>query len=123
MIDAIMISLSLLFVIVGAIISALSAIGLLRLKDVYGRAHAAGKAATLGSMSLLLGVFLFFIGHDHYVNPQLIIGILFILITGPLSSHLIIKASYKIKTPYSRSTKLDEMSELQKDKPKAADKS
>ncbi|MDN6205763.1 MAG: monovalent cation/H(+) antiporter subunit G, partial [Staphylococcus simulans] len=49
MIDAIMISLSLFFVIVGAIISALSAIGLLRLKDVYGRAHAAGKAATLGS--------------------------------------------------------------------------
>ncbi|MHD0398262.1 Na+/H+ antiporter subunit G1 [Staphylococcus simulans] len=123
MIDTIMISLSLFFVIVGALISALSAIGILRLKDVYGRAHAAGKAATLGSMSLLLGVFLFFIGHDHYANPQLIIGIFFILITGPLSSHLIIKAAYKIKTPYSRSTKLDEMRELQKDKPKAVDKS
>lgn len=123
MIDTIMISLSLFFVIVGAIISALSAIGILRLKDVYGRAHAAGKAATLGAMSLLLGVFLFFIGQDHYVNPQLIIGILFILITGPLSSHLIIKAAYKVKTPYSRSTKLDEMRKIQKDKTKTVDKS
>ena len=55
MIDTIMISLSLFFVVIGALISALSALGILRLRDVYGRAHAAGKASTLGSMSLLLG--------------------------------------------------------------------
>lgn len=122
MIETILISLSLFFVIVGAIISALSALGILRLQDVYGRAHAAGKAATLGSMSLLLGVFLFFIGKDHYANPQLLIGILFILITGPLSSHLIIKAAYKTKTPYTHKTKLDEINEAKNEKPKAAGK-
>ncbi|ANZ33832.1 Na+/H+ antiporter subunit G1 [Staphylococcus carnosus] len=122
MIDTIMISLSLFFVIVGALISALSALGILRLRDVYGRAHAAGKASTLGSMSLLLGVFLYFIGKDHYANPQLIIGILFILLTGPLSSHLIIRAAYKIKTPYTKKTKLDEINEPKEEKPKAASK-
>ncbi|MGN5883272.1 MULTISPECIES: Na+/H+ antiporter subunit G1 [Staphylococcus] len=123
MIETVMISLALFFVVIGAIISALSSIGILRLKDVYGRSHAAGKAATLGSMSLMLGVFLYFIGKDHFVNPQLLIGILFILITGPLSSHLIIKAAYKVKTPYSKSTQLDEISEAQQEKPKPASKS
>ena len=40
---------------------------------------------------------------------QLIIGIIFVLITGPLSSHMIMKAAYNIKTPYSKNTKLDEI--------------
>ena len=43
MIKIILISLALIFVIIGALISALAAIGLLRLEDVYSRAHAAGK--------------------------------------------------------------------------------
>ena len=37
---------------------------------------------------------------------QLIFGIIFILITGPLSSHLMMKASYNNKTPYTKDTKL-----------------
>ena len=54
MIKIILISLALIFVIIGALISALAAIGLLRLEDVYSRAHAAGKASTLGAMSFLI---------------------------------------------------------------------
>ena len=40
---------------------------------------------------------------------QLIFGILFILITGPLSSHLIMRATYNNKTPYTKDTKIDEL--------------
>ena len=101
MITTIVISIALILVILGSLISALAAIGLLRLDDVYARAHAAGKAATLGSMLLISGVFLFFIGREGYVNMQLFIGILFILITGPLASHLIIKSAYNLQTPAS----------------------
>ena len=50
------------------------------------------KAATLGAMFLLFGSFLYFIGTEGYVNMQLIIGIIFVFITGPLSSHMIMKA-------------------------------
>ena len=49
MITTIIISIAVIFVMLGALISAFAAIGLIRLKDVYSRAHAAGKAATLGS--------------------------------------------------------------------------
>ncbi|WZC09303.1 Na+/H+ antiporter subunit G1 [Staphylococcus aureus] len=104
MIKIILISLALIFVIIGALISALAAIGLLRLEDVYSRAHAAGKASTLGAMSLLFGTFLYFIATQGFVNMQLIVAIIFVLITGPLSSHMIMKAAYNIKTPYTKKT-------------------
>ena len=39
---------------------------------------------------------------------QLIFGILFILITGPLSSHFN-EATYNNKTPYTKDTKIDEL--------------
>lgn len=92
MIKIILISLALIFVIIGALISALAAIGLLRLEDVYSRAHVIGKASTLGAMSLLFGTFLYFIATQGFVNMQLIVAIIFVLITGPLSSHMIMKA-------------------------------
>ena len=111
MITTIIISIAVIFVMLGALISAFAAIGLIRLKDVYSRAHAAGKAATLGAMFLLFGAFLYFIGTEGYVNMQLIIGIIFVLITGPLSSHMIMKAAYNIQTPYSKDTKVDEIKE------------
>ncbi|ATH63066.1 Na+/H+ antiporter Mnh1 subunit G [Staphylococcus pasteuri] len=116
MIETIVISISLILIIIGAIISAVAAIGLLRLEDIYSRAHAAGKAATLGAMSLLMGAFLYFIGTEGYTNMQLIIGIIFVLITGPLSSHMIMKAAYNTNTPYSKNTKVDEIKEDLKDK-------
>ncbi|ANQ63747.1 Na+/H+ antiporter subunit G1 [Staphylococcus equorum] len=115
MITTIVISIALILVILGSLISALAAIGLLRLDDVYSRAHAAGKAATLGAMLLISGVFLFFIGREGYASMQLLIGILFILITGPLSSHLIIKAAYNLDTPASKRTKRNDLKDELKD--------
>ncbi|HEH2799752.1 TPA: Na+/H+ antiporter Mnh1 subunit G, partial [Staphylococcus aureus] len=50
-----------------------------------------------------------------FVNMQLIVAIIFVLITGPLSSHMIMKAAYNIKTPYTKKTKVDEISEDLKD--------
>ena len=47
MIATIVTSVSIIFVVLGALISAFAATGLIRLRDVYSRAHAAGKAATL----------------------------------------------------------------------------
>lgn len=111
MIATIITNIAIIFVLLGAFISAFAAIGLIRLKDVYSRAHAAGKAATLGAMFLLFGTFLYFIGTEGYINMQLIIGIIFVFITGPLSSHMIMKAAYNIRTPYSKETKIDDVKE------------
>lgn len=109
MITSIIISLAIIFVILGSLISIVAAIGIIRLEDIYSRAHAAGKAATLGAMFLLFGTFLYFFATEGIGNMQLLLGIIFILITGPLSSHMIMKAAYNINTPYTKNTKIDEI--------------
>lgn len=116
MITTIINSIAVIFVILGALISAFAAIGIIRLEDVYSRAHAAGKAATLGAMLLLFGTFLYFYATKGYPNMQLLLGIIFVFITGPLSSHMIMKAAYNIKTPYTKNTKIDEINDDLKDK-------
>ena len=49
-----------LMVLLGALLGALSAFGLIRLPDVYMRSHAATKSATLGVLFILAGAFLYF---------------------------------------------------------------
>ncbi|MGE7838506.1 monovalent cation/H(+) antiporter subunit G [Viridibacillus arvi] len=78
----------------GAIFIMVTAIGLIRLPDVYSRSHAASKSATLGVMSILIGVFLhFWLIEDHF-NPRILLGILFLFITGPVGGHVIARAAY-----------------------------
>ena len=45
---------------IGVVFSFISAIGIVRLPDVYARMHAAGKASTLGVMCILLSAGIFF---------------------------------------------------------------
>ena len=59
MITNIIISLAVIFVILGAIISAVTAIGIIRLKDIYSRGHR-GKSATLGAIFLLFGILILY---------------------------------------------------------------
>ena len=114
MIKIILISLALIFVIIGALISALAAIGLLRLEDVYSRT-CCRKSINIRCNVITIWYILYFIATQGFVNMQLIVAIIFVLITGPLSSHMIMKAAYNIKTPYTKKTKVDEISEDLKD--------
>ena len=47
------------FLFGGAVFLMVSCVGLLRLPDFYTRAHAVGKAETLGSMLILIGLALY----------------------------------------------------------------
>ncbi|MCT6925001.1 MULTISPECIES: monovalent cation/H(+) antiporter subunit G [Bacillales] len=83
-----------LFISIGVIFIAVAAIGLLRLPDLYTRAHAASKSATLGVMSVLIGVFLHFWLIENHFNPRILLGILFIFMTGPVGGHIMSRSSY-----------------------------
>jgi multicomponent Na+:H+ antiporter subunit G len=78
----------------GVLFSAVTALGLVRLPDVYTRTHAASKSATLGVLCILAGVFVHFWWKENYFNPQLIVAIAFLFITSPVAGHLIGRASY-----------------------------
>lgn len=49
-----------LLILTGALLSAVSSVGLIRLPDVYLRSHAVAKSATLGVLCVLSGAFLYF---------------------------------------------------------------
>lgn len=87
-------SLVIFFISVGVLFIVVTAIGLVRLPDLYTRAHAASKSATLGVMCVLIGVFFhFWLIEDHF-NPRILLGILFLFITGPVGGHIMTRSSY-----------------------------
>ena len=81
------------FVIVGGI-------GLLRLPDFYTRVHAASITDTVGAWLIILGLLL---QVEHtLVGIKLIMILLFLILTSPLSSHALTKAAYYRETPMLR---------------------
>lgn len=71
-----------------------ASIGILRFPDVYTRLHAATKASTLGIASLLCGAFIYLYAAHHVVSGKLILAILFIFITNPVSGHMLSRAAH-----------------------------
>ncbi|WP_147533537.1 monovalent cation/H(+) antiporter subunit G [Bacillus marasmi] len=87
-------SIIILFIIIGAFLNLAAAYGVVRLPDVYTRNHAASKATTLGVVFLLLATFLFFYIEMNLFQSRLILTIVFIFLTSPVSGHLINRAAY-----------------------------
>lgn len=77
------------FLLTGAVFMFLAALGLLRMPDVYTRLQAGTKAATLGSLALLVGI------GFHYPawGPKLLLIAFFILLTSPVGSSTIARAA------------------------------
>ncbi|KKB72877.1 MULTISPECIES: monovalent cation/H(+) antiporter subunit G [Bacillus] len=82
------------FILLGALISLAASFGTLRLPDVYSRIHAASKGATLGIISVLLGVFFYFWFLHGIIAAKVLLGIVFVFLTSPVGAHLIARAAY-----------------------------
>lgn len=100
-----------LFILIGSIISVISAYGIIRFPDVYSRAHAATKSSTLAVLLTLVGAFIYFLLTEGSVSVRLILGIVFVFITSPTSGHLIIRAAYKSGVKMTETTTVDELIE------------
>lgn len=98
-----------LLILLGSIISVISAFGAIRLPDVYTRSHAATKSATLSVLVCLLGAFIYFWVHDGYVSIRLILGIIFVFITSPVAGHLLCRAAYRSRVPLAEGSGEDEL--------------
>ncbi len=93
--------------VIGSAFTLVAALGLIRLPDVYTRMHAASKAGTLGS-----GVVLIALGieaGDTGTLTRALAGVAFFLLTAPISSHLLAKASYAMGYRLSDISVVDEM--------------
>ena len=85
--------LSALFSLAGSFLFLSAAIGLLRLPDFYTRIHAPTKAATLGLLLIALGSTLAHIGQESGLWLEDLLLIIFVLLTVPVSSQMLVRAA------------------------------
>lgn len=84
----IIISLGAFFLLVGSI-------GLIRLPDFYSRAHAQGKADTLGVMLIITGLLITELGLGLFINSaKLLIIIAFVGLTNPTATNALVGAAF-----------------------------
>ena len=86
------------FLLLGGSFVLIGSIGLTRMPDFFMRLHGPTKATTLGMGGILLGsIFFFSISGDVSVHELLIT--IFLLITAPISAHMLIKTAlhHKLK--------------------------
>jgi multicomponent Na+:H+ antiporter subunit G len=79
--------------VLGSLIALISAIGLIRLPDVFARMHAASKAGAAGSSLLMLAVALR--ADESSIWIKAAATILFFFLTAPISAHLLARAAIK----------------------------
>lgn len=112
MIEILMNSLIAFFLIGGTIMTALAVVGIIRLPDMYSRLHATTKSTTLGVIMIMTGAFLYFWYVDGLIETNLLLGALFILLTAPVSSHLLSRSAFHVDVkPY----KLTVLNDLKRD--------
>lgn len=98
-----------LLILVGSLMSVVSAFGIIRLPDIYTRSHAATKSSTLAVLLSLLGAFLYFWAHDGFFSIRILLGILFVFLTAPVAGHLICRASYRSGVKLAEESGEDEL--------------
>jgi multicomponent Na+:H+ antiporter subunit G len=81
-----------IIIIVGVIFNVFGCIGLIRLPDVYNRLQAATKCVTLGTCSIMFGIFIM-TGFTS-IGIKALLAIPFIFITSPTAAHALARGAY-----------------------------
>ncbi|HDZ35410.1 MAG TPA: Na+/H+ antiporter subunit G [Thermococcus sp.] len=101
-------------VLIGTFFYLLSALGLIRMPDVYNRMQTSTKSATLGSLGVMVGVGIWALGTDFgsaaWLTKSIVIAV-FLLLTNPISAHALIRAAYKSGIPLWEGSVVDKYRE------------
>ena len=89
-IAGVLVCIGLFFIVVGVI-------GLLRFPDVYTRMHATGLMSTLGIACILIASLVYFNWIENTFSIKELLILVFLFLTCPVSTHMIIQAAYKTK--------------------------
>jgi multicomponent Na+:H+ antiporter subunit G len=101
--DSILQFIAIIAVIIGTFFSVVGILGLIRLPDVYSRLQATGKVAVFGVVLLLVAT----AAWTPLSWGRAFLLILLLVIAGPVTSHAIGSAAYRIGIPMKRSIRDD----------------
>jgi len=96
-----------LVLLAGSIFLFLGGLGLYRMPDIYNRIQAGTKATTLGTLLLLLGAAIMMPGWA----VKLLLVMLFIMYTNPLSSQVLARAAHRAGVPTAGVTRHDQLAQ------------
>ena len=85
---------AILLIIAGLLLMFTGSLGILRLPDFYCRAHASGKADTLGIMVLLAGIAVY--EGLTLTSAKLLMAMFFIGLTNPIPVHALARAAMRL---------------------------
>jgi len=97
-----------IFLIMGSVFMLLGTIGILRMPDLFMRMSTTTKAATLGTALILSAAAIYF--SNIAVTSKVIATIIFVLLTAPISAHMIGRAAYINRIPLWKNSVIDELS-------------
>ena len=88
-----MIWLAISLIVVGLIFLVIGSIGMLRLPDVFSRAHALSLTDSLGAVFVLLGLAVY---EGFTMNfPRIMVVLVLVYLMNPVISHATIRAAYR----------------------------
>jgi len=96
-------------VLIGSLFVLLAAIGVVRYPDPYMRMQAMGKAATLGLLLLLVGVWVCVPRAE--VGARVAMTVVFLFVTAPVATHVLSRACYRSGIAPWHGTRVDEYGE------------
>ena len=101
-------AISIFLLLSGTAFCVISAIGVVRMPDLYLRMSSSTKSSTLGVGLIMLGVAVNFY-HELGPAARAIAIVFFLLLTAPVSAHLIGRAAYHTGVPLWAKTRFDDL--------------
>lgn len=98
-----------LIILIGALFLFSAGLGVLRMPDSYNRIQTGTKASTLGTILVLIGLGFY---HPDW-SGKLLLLIFFVLLTNPVSSHALARASHRRGVRKTSRTVVDELDEVE----------
>ncbi|MBV0934540.1 Na+/H+ antiporter subunit G [Marinobacterium weihaiense] len=87
-----------ILLLIGGVFVLVGSIGLARLPDFYTRLHAPTKATTVGMGGILIASMLLMSAEQGYLSLHELLITLFLLITAPITAHMLAKTALHHET-------------------------
>jgi multicomponent Na+:H+ antiporter subunit G len=94
-------------VVLAGLFTLVAGIGMARLPDVYCRMHASSKAGTLGGGLVLIAAAVQ--SGSLEIAVHALMGLVFLLVTGPVAAHLLGRAAYMTGVPLWSGSQRDDL--------------
>ncbi|PIE44385.1 MAG: Na+/H+ antiporter subunit G [Gammaproteobacteria bacterium] len=104
------------FLVVGAIFVFIGSLSIVRLPDFYTRLHGPTKATTLGMSCLLIASMILTTWQQGQVSLHELLITLFLLITAPVSAHMLAKTAMHHKLAITDKTQNKKLTEQARDR-------